>query len=256
MHLSLLAYVWYYFWIAPHVLLSLIAVLLFRRGLHRQFPAFFGYCVWESIFFVILFASAHISHSSSTYQLFLRTSMAGSICLRFGILYEIFATLLRPYPSISTLSKSLFRWAAAVLILIGVAVAAYQHGLNESPATAAVTAIDRSVSFVQCGLLIFLLFFSSYFRLSWKNFAVGLALGLGVFASVDLASITVMSELAAVPRRLQYVFDFVNMGSYHCSVLIWLGYLLAPERVQKVATPVPSHDLESWDRELERLLQR
>jgi hypothetical protein len=257
MHISVLGYVWYYFWIGPHLLLSVVAVLMFRRGLHRQFVAFFSYCIWETVCFPILFVLAHMqSIDAGTYQLASRTCLIGDMCLRFAIVYEIFAALLQPYPSLRHASRSLFRWTAAVLVLTGVALAAYQHGVNQSPGTAAVTILDRSVSLVQCGLLVFILVFSSYFHLSWKNFVVGLAFGLGVFASVDLASFTLLSQVEHVTRRVEIVADFVNMAAYHCAVLIWLGYLLAPVRVQQPSITIPRNDLDAWDRELERLLQR
>ena len=50
---------------------------------------------------------------------------------------------------------------------------------------------------------------------------------------------------------------FLNMAAYNLSVLIWFYYLLVPQRsVITPVVPVPAHNLELWNQELERLLQR
>jgi hypothetical protein len=47
------------------------------------------------------------------------------------------------------------------------------------------------------------------------------------------------------------------MAANHVSVLIWFYYLLAPEKITTTsAVPLPEHNLEVWNRELERLLQQ
>ncbi|MGA7358541.1 MAG: hypothetical protein WCF73_18450, partial [Candidatus Sulfotelmatobacter sp.] len=54
-----------------------------------------------------------------------------------------------------------------------------------------------------------------------------------------------------------YILDFVIMATYHVCVLIWFYYLLVPQRnAATSAVPLPEHNLELWNRELERLLQQ
>ena len=45
-----------YLWIAPHVLQVALAVMMVRRKLAREFPAFFLYTVFEVLQFAVLFA--------------------------------------------------------------------------------------------------------------------------------------------------------------------------------------------------------
>jgi hypothetical protein len=76
---------------------------------------------------------------------------------------------------------------------------------------------------------------------------------LGVFASVELA--TSAMRLYVVPSTR--FFDFLTMGSYHCCVLVWMFYLLAPERSpQYTVKALPNHELDLWNKELKRLLQQ
>lgn len=256
MHLSALAYAWYYFWIAPHLLLFVIAAIMFRRGLHRQFPWFFSYLILEGIFFVVTFVASHLSSvSTPTYEKIGGVQMLVNICLRFGVVYEIFSTVFASYPVLLRSGRGVLRGALILLLLIGIAVAAYEPGANAGRIAYVSSALSRSVSLIQCGLLVVLLVFSSYFRLSWQSFAMGIALGVGIYASVDLGIAAVYAELSPVSRKAQYIFDFVGMGTYHCSVLIWLGYLLV-RKSPPASDDVPPNDLELWRDELEQLVQR
>ncbi|MGC2229646.1 MAG: hypothetical protein WA578_21965, partial [Candidatus Sulfotelmatobacter sp.] len=39
------SYLWHYLWIAPNLLLLLLAVLMWRRRLHKQFPVFLVFAI-------------------------------------------------------------------------------------------------------------------------------------------------------------------------------------------------------------------
>jgi hypothetical protein len=105
---------------------------------------------------------------------------------------------------------------------------------------------------MQCGLLALLILFSSYLRLSWRSQVFGIAAGLGIFASVDLATAALRVRTGAAAAN--YVFDFVTMSTYHCCVIIWLVYFLLPESPGQVPKDLPKNDLEQWNTELQRLL--
>ena len=114
-----------------------------------------------------------------------------------------------------------FRAAAAVLLLTAIAVVARAPQDGTLQLLSRVHLLDLGVSVVQSGLLLVLVGFSSYFRLSWRSFAYGIGLGLGILASVDLATETMRVWTGYVAG---YAFDFVTMATYHCCVLIWLVY--------------------------------
>jgi hypothetical protein len=49
----------------------------------------------------------------------------------------------------------------------------------------------------------------------------------------------------------------VTMATYNGCVLIWIFYLVAPEREpQMTVNALPKYDLEIWNQELQRLLQQ
>lgn len=257
MHLSPLAYAWYYLWVAPHLLLIVIAILMWRRGWQRNFPWFFSYLLYEVVNLFITFTLSQVIHVSvDTYRSIFAVLLVGSIGLRFAVVYEVFQSVCSSYPSVLRSGQLLLGWALVVLLLVSVLIGLHQGAGNADRFARIGIGLNRSMSFIQCGLLVFLIAFSSYLRLSWQKFAFGVALGVGIFASVDLAIAATAAAIAPVSRNINYIFDFINMGTYHCSVLIWLGYLLAPERAQAVVPSLPANNLEEWDRELARLLQR
>lgn len=106
---------------------------------------------------------------------------------------------------------------------------------------------------VQCGLLICLLLFSRFLGLSWRRPAFGIALGLGILTSVDLATSAIRVEFTSDGTR-----DFLNLliavASLVC-VSIWIGYLRAPELEPTSVAVVPHDEVETWNRELQRLVR-
>lgn len=102
---------------------------------------------------------------------------AGSVCLRFAMVYEVAACLIPLCPSQAQMMKSLFRWTAVLLMLIAIGIAAYQNALNQGldlVVDSAVRSVWRIVDILQCGLLVFLLLSRSRLNVSWKHFAFGL----------------------------------------------------------------------------------
>ena len=45
-----------FLWITPHVLLGVLAVIICKRRLYREFPCFFAYVLYEIAEFILLFA--------------------------------------------------------------------------------------------------------------------------------------------------------------------------------------------------------
>ncbi len=138
-----------------------------------------------------------------------------------------------------------------VLLFAAIVVVAQAPDDGTLPILSRIHLLDLSVSVMQSGLLLLLVGFSSYFGLSWRSAAYGIAFGLGIFASVDLATETVRIWTGSSPA---VAFDFVTMATYHCCVVIWLVYLLAPETARRTVKELPENNLEQWNAELQRLL--
>ncbi|HXM20488.1 MAG TPA: hypothetical protein VN948_04380 [Terriglobales bacterium] len=246
---------WYYLWVAPHVLLGIILFVMVRRRLHRSFPMFFLYTASEILQFGVLFAisRSHVQFGEGYVRLF-SGGLAVSSALRFGVIYEVFGQIFADYPALTETGKMLFRGVTIFLLLAGVGVAVFMPGKNVNLLMLATNTLDRTVSLLQCGLLLSVFIFSRYFALSLRSHAFGIALGLGTYASVQMATSAVLLYVGSTSNRLP---NFLTMGAYHCCVLIWMFYLVRPEWAKPHASnPPPEHNLDIWNQELQRLLQR
>jgi hypothetical protein len=246
------SFLWHYLWIAPRALQVIIVVVMIRRRLFREFPFFFTYTVFQIVEQGTLFVLDH-SPAVSDYQYWYVhwvTSII-SIVLRFSILWEIFSNVFRDYPGLQRFNRVLFRSAIAIFLLLAAMVAALAPEDGPGHIFSGIHVLDLSVDVMQSGLWLLLVGFCSYFRLSWRSFTYGIAFGLGIFSTVDLATEATRVWTGFVAG---YAFDFISMATYHLCVIIWLVYLLAPETSRHTLKELPKNNLEQWNAELQRLL--
>jgi hypothetical protein len=247
---------WHCLWLAAPALQVVVAWIVFRRRLVRVFPLFFTYTVVHVVFSSTMFLLDHMQ--SITGEGYWQIYSVGDVlntALRFAVVYEIFRQLMRSYPTLTQVGRSLSKWAFALFVVAALLIARYGTAVgNDSELLASLKMLDRAIAFVQCGLIVMLFSFTYYFGLSWKSNTFGIGFGLGVISAVELA-------VTAVALRAGYtdqapLFDFVSMGACLLGIGVWVLYLATPESVAAPAAAIPSNNLESWDQELRRLLQR
>jgi hypothetical protein len=243
----------YYLWIAPHLLLLPVAAIMYARRLHKLFPVFFIYTLYEFLQFVLLFVCYRFSGLGGVaYRYVFISTLAISSVLRFGIIQEIFNNLFRDYPRLERIAAVTMRWVTGLLCAAAVLSTFYSPGAAFDSVMVGVRLLDRSVTIIQAGLLLFLFLFSHLFGLSWRSYTFGIALGFSIFSSTLLAAWTL--GLLALSEHSRALLDLLPTGSYHISVLVWLGYLVAAEKTVGAATySVP--ELDQWRGELERTPQ-
>jgi len=253
--MPLLKLFWYYLWIAPHLLQIGIAGIMIRRKLIRSFPWFFAYTCFEVFEFGLLFAHDRLHIGWISYLGLYSVTEVVSTILRFGLILEILRELTSNYAVLARVLKPFFRWVTVGLLIAALALAVYAGGDHSNRSWFVMNMLDRTALILQTGLLVGLFLFSRYLTLSWRNQVFGIALGLGVYAIVDLIAAAISSQSGFLHADL---LDYVSMATYHCSVLIWMFYLLAPERSRsRDMQDLPTHhEVEAWNQELERLLHQ
>ncbi len=244
--------VFFYLWIAPRILLLVLLVMLYRYSLLKRFPIFSLYAAFQVAQWAYLFGIYAQTGTFATpeYRSHLATFSAVSALLRFGILYEVFVAMSGDSKGIREAGLKTLRWAGAVLFLLGSVIATMQ---GVTGFFGAFWLFDRTISLMQCGLLIAMFVLSGFFAIPWKNYAFGIALGFGVFETVELVDAALRSQM----RSGSYVLDAVGMAAYHLCVLIWIAYLVFVQRSRPAALHAQQgYDIESWNRELRRLHTR
>jgi len=244
-----------------------VLVAMYRRGLQRDYPYFFYYTILSVVNEPVLYVALRGSYTLYYYGYWV--SIALTALISFAVLNEIFQNAFRPYEALRDLSVILFRWSALVILLVaGMWAVTSSHPAQDGSITNALLLAQRSVRLMQCGLVFFLLLFSEYLGISRRNLLFGIALGFGLFASVDMLIVSGLSHAGVVHVS---VLRWVKSAAYNVSALIWLGYaVLAPFRssafsavrspewnsaLEDVRVPAEADSLlDSMDRTVERLL--
>lgn len=247
---------WHYLWVAPNVVLFALGWLLWRRGLSGQLRAFVAFALLSAPANLCVYFADVLPWVSP--KAFWHTAWGCLLLeslLKFLVISEVFSRILSPYPSISRLGRSLISGFGALLVFVAALVAAFSKGDTPAHLISGLHLLNQTVFIVELGLIVFLFLFAAYFRLSLDRFSFGICLGLGISACGYLASWAVMTngDLSPYSRTM---LDFLNMATYHATVLLWAYYLLVPGKVAvRSAPPLPENNLALWNRELERLLQ-
>ena len=230
-------------WCVQTVLQCIVIFVLWHRKLYNQVPVFFSYLLWQVVNFAVVFPLYH----KGAYNSYFWTYWVGaaiSAILGFKTIHEIFLDVFRPYHSLKDLGTIVFRWAGTVMLMVS-AVVAFSSSPKYGPLVHAVTTLQRSVRFVQFGLVIFLLLFSRYLGVSRRQYSFGIALGFGAFASVELVVLALNSGgfLHAASVNL------IDMIAFNVTTLIWLTYALVWRPVAK-EVPANNFQTDRWEESL------
>jgi hypothetical protein len=208
-------------WILHPVLQSAVAGAMVRRNLQRVFRIFFAYLTFQIATFFILFPIFKWGGYLVYFYAFWIYS-AITLVLGFMVIHEIFLDVFRPYHTLKDLGSVLFRWAALVMLLVAGVVAASSPASEQGPLVQAIVTVQRCVRVVQCGLILFLLVFSKYLGVSWRQHSFGISLGFGSFAGAELA----MLALNTSGHASQVTVNFVDLLSYNLAIATWFVYAL------------------------------
>jgi len=240
--------------ISPHVLLGVLAVILYKRRLYREFPCFFAYVLYEIAKFIPLFALYSVQGvTGKEYAYAYCVTLLVSIVLSFGVIAEISRNLFRESQFLKVAARRSLQCVTGLLFVVGVLLAVYAPGGNSAKWYAGIFVVNRGAAMVQSGLLLSLLLFSRFLGLSWRRSAFGIALGLAVLTSLDLAMFALRAAFTS--EAAANFLDLLITGTYLVCVLIWIGYLLVPEVEPASVTVVPHDEVETWNREFQQFLR-
>jgi hypothetical protein len=206
-------------WVAHPILESCLAVMMLWRKEHRKFPIFFAYVISQILNFMILYPVHEMGNLRAYFYVYW-IAAAISVAIGFRVIHEIFLDIFRPYHTLKDLGTVLFKWAALVMLLVALVMAVVSPG-GQDPVVQAVIIAQRCVRVIQCGLTLFLLVFSQYLGVSWRQQSFGIALGFGGFASTELIGVALRSggQIGS-----DGTLALLNTAAYTFALLTWIGY--------------------------------
>src|ERR1700694_3038011 len=237
--------VFLYLWCAQPILQSVVAVILWRRKLHKQFPVFFLFLLVQVANFAVIFPLWLTGNHTMYFWLFWLGETVNAV-LGFRVIHEIFLDVFRPYHTLKDLGTLLFKWAGVGMLFVSVVVA-FSTSFDHYPLVHAVTTLQRSVRVVQLGLILFMLLFSRFLGVSRQQVSFGISLGFGLFAGVELMLMALNSGGFVKQDNL----NFIKMVALILAILVWIGYSRSRKAVQVAA--VNHLQIQRWEQGLAEL---
>jgi hypothetical protein len=244
-----LHFIWLYLWVAPHLLLAVVAAVMLWSRRYREFPVFFSYLLFEIVQFCILFLMNRLQWHVSSYQEIDLLGRAGSVALRFGMIQEMLeAPAMRCVPLRKSMAR-LLRTTAVILALLALAFIGSVYSWNFREMIVPAYAIDQTLNILQCGLLVFVFLWHRFLGLKMQNFVAGIALGMGLVAGLEPLLHALKDARVLDPLDV----DLLRMGAYHVSVLIWLYFAIVREEATSESAVTSLSDARKWAVELGRI---
>jgi hypothetical protein len=237
-------------WGAALLLHGVLAAVLLIKQEWRRFPLFVLYVVANFVLgvncYVLWFAG-----SPFVYFVTYWTNEGVGLLLGLVVIYEIFNRLFAPYAALKKLAAVVFQSAVVLLVVFGCLIVFLQPAHEPIAMVKALFALEEAGRVLEVGLVIFLFLFASAFGLHWRQYVFGIVLGLGVFTAVELVAVTLRLQFGF---GVHHIMSVARMLSFNCSLLIWIGYFLAPELATSPAQIPKRAQLEQWNKAIMELI--
>ncbi len=210
----------YVSWLVGPVLQITLLSFMIQRKLHVVFPRFFSYIVLQTVKSGILFLIYRYYHEN--YFDAYWSGNAISVLLAVTVMDEILHNLLKQYGGLQSLTSIIFRWACGLLLLLSIVNAFSSQQANADRVVSAVLAFDSSVRIMQCGLFFLLMILCRCLRNCWRQQVFGIALGFGIFASIELMLVSTVMHFGDAPVAM---LSLLKSAAYNGVTLLWIIYL-------------------------------
>ncbi len=234
--------------VAEFLLSAVLGIVFWKKGLQRRFPALGAYLALRiastpvlAIFYLgmtgPLAAAYHFERACAQAYFFTYWPVyIASAVLLYFICMEVFRSALASVPGLSRFGLVIFRWAVLVSVIVTLSTISFANrGLLILPDIG--IGLMRSVSLLELCLLAFLCLSMNALRLSVRDMAFGISLGLGVMSANDFVFSSLTARLASLIAPLQFVYESVIL----LSLGTWVAYCALPEPVRKpLVIPVNS----------------
>jgi hypothetical protein len=217
--------------VAEFALWVVLGFLFWTKKLHHRFPAMGGYMAMHVgsaplLLFLIYGQSRHWFNNLCYpiyFYLYYAVFVASAVLL-FFVCMEVFRSTLSAFPGLMKLGIVSFRWAVLASVIVSFSTITFSHrGIPLIPGVA--FGLMRSVSIVELCLLSFLCLGMNALRLSVRNIAFGIALGMGMMSTNDLVQSMVISNYTSLTAPWQFVYESLILATLG----MWVAYCALPE---------------------------
>jgi hypothetical protein len=210
----------YFSWVVGPALEAALLACMVHRKLHRVFPRFFSYILFQILKSGVLLLTYH--YYEQAYFDAYWTGSAISVILAATVMDEILLHVFKEYGGAQNLGAVIFRWACGLLFLLAVVTAVTGQQNSTDRVVAMVLTFDRSIRVMQCGLFCLLLILCRLLKNCWRQQVFGIALGFGVFASIEMILVSVAMSYGGSAGP---AISLVKSAAYNVVTILWIAYL-------------------------------
>jgi hypothetical protein len=225
-------------WLAGPLLQITLLIFMVWHKSNKVFPRFFSYILFQTLKSACLFVVYRYFSPESYFDAYW-TGNALSVIFTVAVMDEILRNLFKEYGGIQILGTTIFRWSCGLLFLLAILGAWSSSEAGGDRAVAAVFAFDRSVRLMQVGLFLLLMLLCRLLRNCSRQQVFGIALGFGVFASVELI---LVSFVMLYGNGQPAIISLLKSTAYNAVTLVWIGYLKQqPQLVPRLEAAPSAH---------------
>ena len=245
-------------WLLGFLLELTLAIVIFRRRLHKKYPLFSTYVVMELLRAIVLAAIGR-HHPPYFYGYWISECLVA--LFGFAVVAEIFSKAFEKRLGLQKLGAALFRYSLLLLIVTAVLVAVAAPGHDSDKLIAGILVLKRTQSFVRVGLVGCLFVFVFLLGLPWGNYSIGIAIGFALYGAVESATMLARSYYGAAVNDI-WIWSIVTVAP--CQRLIWLIYFVrrpsfppsALAHKEDYSSPRVTTEVSKMNEVLESLLER
>jgi len=246
---AIMRHLYWYLSIAPNIVCAVALVVALRRKCFNTLPWF----VILLGFYVLKFAVAVSIRSASdvVYDRVLVFGILMSLSLELVVIYEVANKLILSHSPLARVFGPLPRWAVSVLLLLATVASALFSPPTQVQLLRAYGTLSFFDDLIELCLVLALLLVAHIVGVSLRSLPAGVALGLGICAAGGMAGIVMWGQM-----KTAFATDIIRFAAWHLCVLVWLLYLVLPEKLVNTSEAVAqmSH-LEPHSQELQRFYQ-
>jgi hypothetical protein len=202
------------------VLAIVLAAILIRRKLRREFPFFFIYVV-----FAILADVSRLSVSGD-YQMYFKVFWATAALydvLAVLALYEVFHEVFLPFYTLWWWFRFLFPMTVGIAVIVQVRRAILNPPIQATPLIAAILSFSRAINWVEAALFGLFFVLALLLGVRWRSYPFGIVEGFGLSALGALIAYGLRSEFGT---KYGTFAKYAPPVAYIVGVLVWLDTFL------------------------------
>jgi hypothetical protein len=160
------------------------------------------------------------------------------------VIVSMYRLAMAPLKGLNTLGMLVFKWVAAISVLVALGSAFAPHITTVNYLVAFVSQMQRTQSILILCLLLFVCFAIRPMGLSYRSRIFGVSLGLGVMATTDMIQ---SAWVHSTSSSMYGLFSIVSSSAICLTFVTWTLYFALPEPKRRLITLPTTSPFLRWN---------